>query len=201
MKAPNGIFQVSFGHLSPRFSRDPLILFSHNELKHKWQVGLLSYDQELGYVKIPRRDGVPTHAEIQEAEAVIVRRIFDTYVKEDMTVRQIAKQLTLNRIPTSTNAGQWSWSAVDRILHEEAYIGTYYYNRKQCVPIEGAYGKKRQRFKCTLRPKEEWIPISVPPTARLDTLQHCKPRLFYLPADQSPRWDYPRPSYSPIVMI
>src|SRR2546422_3347999 len=130
---------------------------------------IVSPDVPFGYVKIPRRDGVPTHAEIQETEAVIVRRIFDTYVKEDMTVRQIAKQLTLNRIPTPTNAGQWSWSAVDRILHEEAYIGTYYYNRKQCVPIEGVYGKKRQRFKCTLRPKEEWIPISVPPIIDLAT--------------------------------
>ncbi len=85
---------------------------------------IVSPDVPFGYVKIPRRDGVPTHAEIQEAEAVIVRRIFDTYVKQDTTVRQIAKQLTLNRIPTPTNAGQWSWSAVDRILHEEAYIGT-----------------------------------------------------------------------------
>ncbi len=130
---------------------------------------IVSPDVPFGYVKIPRRDGVPTHAEIQEAEAVIVRRIFDSYVKQDTTVRQIAKQLTLNRIPTPTNAGQWSWSAVDRILHEEAYIGTYYYNRKQCVPIEGAYGKKRQRFKCTLRPKEEWIPISVPPIIDLAT--------------------------------
>ena len=124
---------------------------------------IVSPDVPFGYVKIPRRDGVPAHAEIQEAEAVIVRRIFDTYVKEELTVRQIAKRLTLDRIPTPRNAGQWNWSSVDRILHEEAYIGTYYYNRKQCVPIEGAYGKKRQRFKCTLRPKEEWIPISVPP--------------------------------------
>jgi site-specific DNA recombinase len=37
------------------------------------------------------------------------------------------------------------------------------------VPIEGVYGKKRQRFKCTLRPKQEWIPISVPPIIDLAT--------------------------------
>src|SRR5438093_5243276 len=130
---------------------------------------IVSPDVPFGYVKIPRRDGVPTHAEIQETEAVIVRRIFDTYVKQDLTVRQIAKELTLDRTPTSKNRGQWSWSAVDRILREEAYIGTYYYNRKQCVPIDGVYGKKRQRFKCTMRPKEEWIPISVPPIIDLAT--------------------------------
>src|SRR3989442_10365992 len=130
---------------------------------------IVSPDVPFGYVKIPRRDGVPAHAEIQEGEAVVVRRIFDTYVKQDLTVRQIAKQLTLDRTPTPRNSGQWSWSAVDRILREEAYIGTYYYNRKQCVPVEGVYGKKRQRFKCTLRPKEEWIPISVPPIIDLAT--------------------------------
>ena len=130
---------------------------------------IVSPDVPFGYVKVPRRDGVPAHAEIREPEAVIVRRIFDSYVKESLTVRQIAKQLTLDRIPTPRNAGQWSWSAVDRILREEAYIGTYYYNRKQCVPVEGDYGKKRQRFKCTLRPKEEWIPISVPPIIDLAT--------------------------------
>src|SRR5216110_1950419 len=130
---------------------------------------IVSPDVPCGYVKIPRRDGVPAHAEIQEAEAVVVRRIFDAYVGRDLTVRQIAKELTLDRTPTSKNRGQWSWSAVDRILREEAYIGTYYYNRKQCVPIDGVYGKKRQRFKCTMRPKEEWIPISVPPIIDLAT--------------------------------
>jgi len=130
---------------------------------------IVSPDVPFGYVKIPRRDGVPAHAEIQEAEAVVVRRIFDAYVGRDLTVRQIAKELTLDRTPTSKNRGQWSWSAVDRILREEAYIGTYYYNRKQCVPIDGVYGKKRQRFKCTMRPKEEWIPISVPPIIDLAT--------------------------------
>jgi len=93
-----------------------------------------------------------------------------------LTVRQIAKELTLDRIPTPAQAGQWSWSAVDRVLHEEAYIGTYYYNRKQCVPREGIYGQKRQRVKCTLRPKEEWIPISVPPIIDLATFHAAASR-------------------------
>src|SRR6266511_1463434 len=82
---------------------------------------IVSPDVPFGYVKIPRCDGVPAHAEIQEAEAVIVRRIFESYVKQELMVRQIAKQFMLNRIPMPRNSGQWSWSAVDRILHEEAY--------------------------------------------------------------------------------
>ncbi len=150
--------------ITERYRRDKLYRARCGEI--------VSPDVPFGYVKVPRRDGVPTHAEIQEAEAVVIRRIFDAYVKQELTVRQIAKRLTLDRTPTPrSGGGQWNWSAVDRILHEEAYIGTYYYNRKHCVPIEGAYGKKRQRFKCTLRPKEEWIPISVPPIIDLATFQ------------------------------
>ncbi len=138
---------------------------------------VVSPDVPFGYVKVPRRNSVAAHAEVQPAEAAIVRRIFGDYANRGVTVRQIAKQLTLERIPTPGNGGQWNWSSVDRILHEEAYIGTYYYNRKQCVPIEGVYGQKRQRFKCRWRPKEEWIAISVPPIVDLGTFQKAASRV------------------------
>jgi site-specific DNA recombinase len=137
---------------------------------------LVSSKVPFGYRRIPRRDGVPAHAEIDESKAAVVRRIFDGYVTQDLTVRQIAKELTLERIPTPADAGQWSWSTVDRIIHEEAYIGDYFYNKKQCVPVEGAYGQKRQRFKCTLRPREEWIPISVPPIMDMATFHKAESR-------------------------
>jgi site-specific DNA recombinase len=130
---------------------------------------MVSSNVPFGYVKIRRGEGVPAHAEVEEGEATVVRRIFDDYVKGNHTVRQIAKQLTLDGTPTPRNSGQWSWAMVDRILHDEAYIGTCYYNRRHCVAIEGIYGQKRQRFKCTLRPKEEWIAISVPPIIDLGT--------------------------------
>ncbi len=130
---------------------------------------IVSPDVPYGYLRIPRRDGIAAHAELEPAEAVIVRRIFHDYVEHGLTVRQIAKTLTLERIPTPGGAGQWHWSTVDRILREEAYIGTYYYNRKHCVAVDDGQGKKRQRYKCTERPKEEWIPISVPPIIDLET--------------------------------
>src|SRR5216683_1557475 len=124
-----------------------------------------------GYVRIPRRDGVAAHLEIEESGAVIVRRIFDDYVKRSLTVRQIAKQLTLERIPTPRKASEWCGSLIDHVLRSETYIGTYYYNRHQYLPIEGVYGRRQQRYQVTLRPREEWIPISVPPLIDLATFQ------------------------------
>jgi len=53
----------------------------------------------------------------------VVRRIFDMYVKQGLTVRQIAKQLTLGGTPAPSGGRQWSWAMEDRILQDEAYIG------------------------------------------------------------------------------
>ncbi len=143
--------------------------YRRGKLYRARQGEIVSPDVPYGYVRIPRRDGVPAHAEVDPTQAAVVRRIFHDYVERSLTVRQIAKALTLERIPTPGGGGQWVWSTVSRILSEEAYIGTYYYNRLHCVPVQGKPGQKRQRYKCTLRPKEEWIPITVPPIMDLTT--------------------------------
>jgi site-specific DNA recombinase len=130
-----------------------------------------------GYVRIPRRDGVAAHVEIDECKAAVVRRIFDIYVKQGLTVRQIAKQLTLGGTPAPGGGREWSWIMVDRILHDEAYIGTFYHNRFNCVLVEGVRGQKRPSYKCTLRPREEWIPISVPSLIDLETFHQAGMRV------------------------
>ena len=68
--------------------------------------------------------------------------------------------LLLNRREAAKRAGngggrQWSWAVVDRILHDEAYIGTFYHNRYNCVTVEEMHGRKRPSVKCTLRPREK----------------------------------------------
>jgi site-specific DNA recombinase len=130
-----------------------------------------------GYVRIPRRDGVAAHVEIDESKAAVVHRIFDIYVKQGLTVRQIAKQLTLGGTPAPSGGREWSWAMVDRILHDEAYIGTFYHNRFNCVLTEGVRGQKRPSYKWTLRPREEWIPISVPPIIDLKTFHQAGMRV------------------------
>ena len=66
---------------------------------------------------------------------------------------------------------------IDRILHDEAYIGTFYHNRYNCVTVEGVQGQKRPSVKCTLRPREEWIPISVPSIIDLETFHQAGMRV------------------------
>ncbi len=104
---------------------------------------------------------------------MVVRRIFNLYAKQGWTVRQIAKQLTLQGTPAPGGGREWNFYTVDRILHNEAYVGTLYYNRHNCAAIEGTHGHKRPSCQRILRPKEEWIPISIPPIIDLETFHQA----------------------------
>jgi site-specific DNA recombinase len=134
---------------------------------------VVTWRAPFGYVRIPRRDGVAPHVEIDENKAVVVRRIFNIYAKQGWTVRQIAKQLTLQGTPAPGGGREWNFYTVDRILHNEAYVGTLYYNRHNCAAIEGTHGHKRPSCQRILRPKEEWIPISIPPIIDLETFHQA----------------------------
>ena len=103
--------------------------------------------------------------EIYEPEAQVVREIFAAYVERGLSVRQIAFELRDRRIPSPTGKPQWGTSAIDRVLRNEAYVGTVYYNRHE--RIEGATRGRKTRLR--ERPREEWIAIPVPAIIDRDT--------------------------------
>ena len=84
------------------------------------------------------------------------------YVERGLSVRQIAFELRDRAIPSPTGKPQWGTSAIDRVLRNEAYIGTVYYNRHE--RIEGATRGRKTRLR--ERPREEWI--AIPVTAIID---------------------------------
>lgn len=112
-----------------------------------------------GYRRVPRQDSVPAHLVINEAEAEVVRKIFSWHAHETMTIRQIAKRLTREEIPTPKGGRKWGETTVHRILHREAYLGTLYYNRSSYV-FQPATDRKSACIKKIPKPRAEWIPLN-----------------------------------------
>ena len=77
----------------------------------------LAYSHFLGYKK--GKDGRP---EIVEEEAVIIRQIYDLFLK-GKTINEIAALLTETGVPTPTGKAKWSVSTVKSILSNEKYKG------------------------------------------------------------------------------
>ena len=118
-----------------------------------------------GYRRIPRQDGVPAHVEVSAPEAQVVRQIFRWHVDDRLSVRQIALRLTESPHVTATGRPRWGTSTVTRMLHNEAYIGTMYYNRSESVSVEPRSKTRRRRLPSRQQPRAtaEWIPLPVPP--------------------------------------
>ena len=101
-----------------------------------------------------------------ETELKVVTDIFDWYVSGNgsgspMSMREIARELNRENMPTPTRGKKWSNIAVHRILGHEIYAGMTY------------YGKTRTRMKGNKKiviklPKDQWLEIPVLHLAVID---------------------------------
>jgi site-specific DNA recombinase len=126
-----------------------------------------------GYRRIPRRDGIPAHLVVNESEATIVKRIFVWHACESMSIRQIAKRLTREGYSTPKGGKLWGETTVHRFLRREAYLGTLYYNQSQDVTVMPSDGGP-PRTKKVLKPRSEWIAVSIPPIIDQETFDRSQ---------------------------
>ena len=120
---------------------------------------VLAWRTPYGYHRQARDTTGPARLVVFDPEAAIVWRIFDDYTRAGYSTRQIARRLHADDVPPPAGRrAVWSTSTISRILHNEAYVGRVYFNRTESIPDH----RPGRRSKQVPRPREEWIPISVP---------------------------------------
>src|SRR5947209_5705925 len=107
--------------------------FRRGKLQKARDGHLLSAKAPYGYRYVPRRDAVPGHLVVDDAEAEMVRGLYAWVADERLSVRQAVRRL--NEGPWVTRAGRtrWASSTVHHILSDPVYIGTAYANRYEYV--------------------------------------------------------------------
>jgi site-specific DNA recombinase len=103
-----------------------------------------------GYDYVKKTKDRGAYYKIDDEEANKVRLIFSLYLQHKSTAR-VVKELAKRQIKTRIGSIYWSKGTVHRILTNECYIGTTYYNKRD-----------KGNGKCKTRDKSEWIPIKVP---------------------------------------
>jgi len=111
-----------------------------------------------GFRRIARTAERVAHLDIYEPEAVIVRRIFRSYVENNLSMRQITWGLSQDVVPTPNGKAVWGVSVIGRLLRNEAYVGRAYYNRTESVSDRRPAKHKRQ----VRRARDQWIQIAIP---------------------------------------
>ncbi len=119
-----------------------------------------------GYRYQSAQSGQVSRWVVVEAEAIVVKQMFECYTQENITVSQIARQLNQQGVP-SPQGKRWNGSTVGRMLRQSAYRGLVYYNHHQndesSLGQPRRQGQGRMKFARRVpRPVEEWIEIQVP---------------------------------------
>jgi len=108
-------------------------------------------------------DGLPKYV-INPDESRVVELIFSMLANEGATMYKIVTGLNDLGIK-ARKGGRWAKSTVGKIVRNETYIGTTYYNKHYALPglnngknSNGEY-QRRSNTLLRLRPKKEWIAI------------------------------------------
>jgi len=122
-----------------------------------------------GYRYVKKSDTSAAFYEIIEAEAKIVRMVYELYTQQGLSMNAIARFLNEREIPTRTGKSRWERSTVWAILRNPAYRGTACYGKTELRPRQRITRPLRQRKGLPSRdsanherPRAEWIQIPVP---------------------------------------
>ncbi|MGB6395391.1 MAG: recombinase family protein [Bradyrhizobium sp.] len=132
---------------------------THRGLEGRALKGLCTGGRCYGYDNI--REGDAVRQQINAAEAVIVRRIFEL-AANDFSLKTIARTLNAERVPSPRpRAGKqyatWCPTAIRAMLRRELYVGRIVWNRARFVKQPGTNKRLRRE-----RPESEWLVTEQP---------------------------------------
>ena len=122
-----------------------------------------------GYRLIRKTEESGARLEIDEVEAAVVRRIFDLYVREALTMNAVARRLDAEGAPPR-HADRWPTATVAVVLRNEAYVGRAAYLKTAGTGLPARRnrtgrrqaGRVRRTTGRTARRREDWIELPVP---------------------------------------
>jgi site-specific DNA recombinase len=176
LKAPAGAtpedqLLVQFQGMIAEYERTQIAERCRRGKKHMAQQGGVNVlsGAPYGYRYVKKSDTSAAFYEVMEAEAKVVRMVFETYTQQGLSINAIARMLNDSQIATRTGKGRWERSTVWGMLRNPAYRGNACYGKTEQRPRQRVTRPLRQRKALPSRdvggherPRAEWIEVPVP---------------------------------------
>ena len=150
---------------------------------HQGSINVLS-GAPYGYRYVRKSDTAAAYYEVLEAEAAVVRRVYEAYTQEGLSINAIAHRLNEEQIPTRTGATRWERSTVWGMLRNPAYQGRACYGKTELRPRQRITRPLRKRQGLASRdsanherPRPDWIEIAVPALVSEETFALAQEQL------------------------
>ena len=175
VKAPQGDsaedqLLVQFQGMIAEYERAQILERSRRGKRHRAHSGEISVmsNAPYGYRYIRKTDEAPAAYLIEEAEAQVVRRVYEMYTVDSLSIGEITRRLNAEPIP-ARKSGRWERSVVWSVLRNPAYCGVACFGKTRASARTRVMRPQRRRGVTTPsttagheRPREEWIEIPVP---------------------------------------
>src|SRR2546423_1331576 len=169
---PEDQLLVQFQGMIAEYERAQIAERTRRGKRHKAQQGVINVlsGAPYGYRYVRKTETSAAYYEVIEAEARVVRLVFETYTKQGLSINAIARMLNERQIPTRTAKTRWERSTVWAILRNPAYPGKACYGKTELRPRQRITRPIRQRKGVPSRdsanherPRQDWIEIPVTP--------------------------------------
>src|SRR6266581_1592733 len=162
---------VQFQGMIAEYERAQILERSRRGKRHRAQSGEVSVmsNAPYGYRYIRKTDEAPAAYVVDEAEARVVRRVYEMYTVEGLSIGEITRRINAEGIPTRKASARWERSTVWAVLRNSAYRGVACFGKTRASSRTRVIRPQRRRGVTTPsmtagheRPREEWIEIPVP---------------------------------------
>ena len=179
---------VQFQGMIAEYERAQILERSRRGKRHRAQSGGVSVlsNAPYGYRYIRKTDEAPAAFLVEEAEARVVRRIYEMYTVEGLKIGEITQRLNRDGVPTREASPRWERSTVWAILRNPAYRGLPCFGKTRISARTRVMRAQRRRGIHTPnttasheRPREEWIEIPVPALVTEETFARAQELLYH----------------------
>src|ERR1700680_5085639 len=162
---------VQFQGMIAEYERAQILERSRRGKRHRAHSGEISVlsGAPYGYRYIRNTDEAPAAYTVYEAEAGVVRRIYEMYTLQGLSIGEITRRLNAEGIPTRKVSARWERSTVWAVLRNPAYRGVACFGKTRASARTRVMRPQRRRGVTAPtmtegheRPREEWIEIPVP---------------------------------------
>jgi site-specific DNA recombinase len=183
---PEDQLLLQFQGMIAEYERAQIAERTRRGKRHKAQQGVVNVlsGAPYGYQYVRKSDASAAYYEVIEAEATVVRWVFETYTQRGVSINAIARSLNERQIPTRTAKTRWERSTVWGMLRNPAYQGSACYGKTEQHPRQRITRPLRQRQGLPNRnsanherPRTDWIEVPVPPLVTEETFALAQEKL------------------------
>jgi site-specific DNA recombinase len=184
--SPEDQLLVQFQGMIAEYERAQILERSRRGKRHRAHTGEVSVmsGAPYGYRYIRKTEEALAAYMINEAEAGVVRRVYEMYTVEGLSIAEIARRLNREGIPPR-RASRWERSVVWGMLRNPAYRGVACFGKTRLSARTQMRSQRRRGITTPSntaghqRPREEWIEIPVPALVTEESFARAQELLYH----------------------